>query len=124
MQPFQQVPAHALDDAQGYLWHRVAHYCQKRPDKNGTDCRGYAQHDLAKRLCTQRHDILPGLLELAQDISPMLQQQLAMRGGLDALFAAIQQSYAQLIFQILRSEERRVGKECVSTCRSRWSPYH
>src|SRR3546814_15883738 len=24
----------------------------------------------------------------------------------------------------VRSEERRVGKECVSTCRSRWSPYH
>src|SRR3546814_21020933 len=26
--------------------------------------------------------------------------------------------------QIGRSEERRVGKECVSTCRSRWSQYH
>src|SRR3546814_7391681 len=26
--------------------------------------------------------------------------------------------------QLMRSEERRVGKECVSTCRSRWSPYH
>src|SRR3546814_2718644 len=26
--------------------------------------------------------------------------------------------------QAKRSEERRVGKECVSTCRSRWSPYH
>src|SRR3546814_10116392 len=26
--------------------------------------------------------------------------------------------------QLTRSEERRVGKECVSTCRSRWSPYH
>src|SRR3546814_16752730 len=26
--------------------------------------------------------------------------------------------------QSVRSEERRVGKECVSTCRSRWSPYH
>src|SRR3546814_12313646 len=25
---------------------------------------------------------------------------------------------------IHRSDERRVGKECVSTCRSRWSPYH
>src|SRR3546814_19487126 len=25
---------------------------------------------------------------------------------------------------LYRSEERRVGKECVSTCRSRWSPYH
>src|SRR3546814_14809203 len=24
----------------------------------------------------------------------------------------------------MRSEERRVGKECVRTCRSRWSPYH
>src|SRR3546814_7680895 len=28
------------------------------------------------------------------------------------------------IGQVQRSEERRVGKECVSTCRSRWSPYH
>ena len=27
-------------------------------------------------------------------------------------------------FAQARSEERRVGKECVSTCRSRWSPYH
>src|SRR3546814_13432129 len=26
--------------------------------------------------------------------------------------------------RLIRSEERRVGKECVSTCRSRWSPYH
>src|SRR3546814_11916190 len=31
-----------------------------------------------------------------------------------------------LIFSVryIRSAERRVGKECVSTCRSRWSPYH
>src|SRR3546814_9249435 len=29
-----------------------------------------------------------------------------------------------LLRQETRSEERRVGKECVSTCRSRWSPYH
>src|SRR3546814_9503209 len=28
------------------------------------------------------------------------------------------------IMTTARSEERRVGKECVSTCRSRWSPYH
>src|SRR3546814_16347872 len=26
--------------------------------------------------------------------------------------------------EVQRSEERRVGKACVSTCRSRWSPYH
>src|SRR3546814_17926437 len=29
-----------------------------------------------------------------------------------------------MIRNAFRSEERRVGKECVSTCRSRWSPYH
>src|SRR3546814_19258715 len=29
-----------------------------------------------------------------------------------------------LLYAGARSEERRVGKECVSTCRSRWSPYH
>src|SRR3546814_14260305 len=28
------------------------------------------------------------------------------------------------VVDVVRSEERRVGKECVSTCRSRWSPYH
>src|SRR3546814_15368408 len=35
-------------------------------------------------------------------------------------------AYARVVggLGVLRSEERRVGKECVSTCRSRWSPYH
>ena len=32
--------------------------------------------------------------------------------------------YGFLFIVFPRSEERRVGKECVSTCRSRWSPYH
>src|SRR3546814_19549690 len=30
----------------------------------------------------------------------------------------------QLLAAFTRSEERRVGKGCVRTCRSRWSPYH
>src|SRR3546814_11128133 len=48
-------------------------------------------------------------------------------------FLLWQAAYAELLFvdtlwpdfddDALRSEERRVGKECVSTCRSRWSPY-
>src|SRR3546814_11229634 len=29
-----------------------------------------------------------------------------------------------ILLRFTRSEERRVGKECVSPCRSRWSPYH
>src|SRR3546814_18620353 len=40
----------------------------------------------------------------------------------EALVAAMLYPYSDLPED--RSEERRVGKECVSTCRSRWSPYH
>src|SRR3546814_14690088 len=32
--------------------------------------------------------------------------------------------FGKMVTERRRSEERRVGKECVSTCRSRWSPYH
>src|SRR3546814_14860058 len=38
--------------------------------------------------------------------------------------SAPQSGASQVPVAALRSEERRVGKECVSTCRSRWSPYH
>src|SRR3546814_5416225 len=53
-------------------------------------------------------------------------------GGADeAIFVAMagnppakRREHVEMIDRALRSEERRVGKECVSTCRSRWSPYH
>src|SRR3546814_20161376 len=35
-----------------------------------------------------------------------------------------QETVVAVLADAPRSEERRVGKECVSTCRSRWSPYH
>src|SRR3546814_10711604 len=45
----------------------------------------------------------------------------------DQIFVA-NRAALEIAFQDLaragRTEERRVGKECVSTCRSRWSPYH
>src|SRR3546814_17126274 len=44
------------------------------------------------------------------------------RVGLDE-FAPRLDLVAHQPFEDFRSEERRVGKECVSTCRSRWSPY-
>src|SRR3546814_16868135 len=61
---------------------------------------------------------------------------LARHGGADAARGALQEAvnvdpnaflaYVSLAHLAIarRSEERRVGKECVSTCRSRWSPYH
>src|SRR3546814_12849666 len=36
--------------------------------------------------------------------------------------SSVVSSYFDIL--VSRSEERRVGKECVSTCRFRWSPYH
>src|SRR3546814_8633139 len=38
--------------------------------------------------------------------------------------SAVSSGIAEEVEKLVRSEERRVGKECVSTCRSRWSPYH
>src|SRR3546814_17090798 len=41
-----------------------------------------------------------------------------------ALLPGLRQTVDIEPLDTVRSEERRVGKECVSTCRSRWSPYH
>src|SRR3546814_12595293 len=49
-------------------------------------------------------------------LQPMIQKQAVDVPPAVLLFAVVAAG--------MRSEERRVGKECVSTCRSRWSPYH
>src|SRR3546814_4101900 len=70
--------------------------------------------------------------DLAGKTAPPLKGELTPREAIEALLTnsgllarfangsvVIASRYA-----VPRSEERRVGKECVSTCRSRWSPYH
>src|SRR3546814_9164034 len=52
-----------------------------------------------------------------------------LEGIIPALESCHAVSYAMKLAKKMRedqnrSEERRVGKECVSTCRSRWTPYH
>src|SRR3546814_12972271 len=61
----------------------------------------------------------------------LLDDALVVREALDGEERGPRERPADLALQIEyllvgehRSEERRVGKECVSTCRSRWSPYH
>src|SRR3546814_17659782 len=53
-------------------------------------------------------------------LAPAIQQRLRLPDGALLGFTVFKRSYDAR----KRSEERRVGKECVSTCRSRWSPYH
>src|SRR3546814_4823200 len=49
----------------------------------------------------------------------------AIAGEAEVPFFTISGSdFVEMFVGVGRSEERRVGKECVSTCRSRWSPYH
>src|SRR3546814_9997602 len=76
-------------------------------------------NDLEGRRVADQRDRLVAVQEA-------LQQALRMgilRQLLDAALAARHQQRVE-VGRERRSEERRVGKECVSTCRSRWSPYH
>src|SRR3546814_10203177 len=57
-------------------------------------------------------------IELDQLGADIAAPALAMHDGMAQLAETGDEDLAR------RSEERRVGKECVSTCRSRWSPYH
>src|SRR3546814_15826958 len=58
-----------------------------------------------------------GELDPALNTTAMVLQRKSVAGSLIGGIAETQEL-------LDRSEERRVGKECVSTCRSRWSPYH
>src|SRR3546814_16393468 len=79
-------------------------------------------------------DLLDGLLDISRlDAGALTPQWQSV--SLDALMASVAEQYQplaqarNLAFRVhrcglARSEERRVGKECVSTCISRWSPHH
>src|SRR3546814_13379051 len=81
---------------------------------------------------------MPGMREAGERVRPVARddREINPRGGRDPrrldLGDHAARSHARRRFAIGhrldaavdRSEERRVGKECVSTCSSRWSPYH
>ena len=55
---------------------------------------------------------------------PMLRMPLAAIGGGAVKPGGPEKAVANWDEDAVRSEERRVGKECATLCRSRWSPYH
>src|SRR3546814_19982104 len=71
-------------------------------------------------LLQRLHDLVPVAERL--DRLHLLGRQIFFGDGLQPFLRDVDGVLAIVGEQ--RSEERRVGKECVSTCRSRWSPYH
>src|SRR3546814_14624865 len=83
-------------------------------------------------------DAVPGLRVFVHAAQNYIHHQSANQAG-SVAFSSVLASFPLLLFlsaaagfvgqpgaaaELVRSEERRVGKECVSPCRSRWSPYH
>src|SRR3546814_11693553 len=62
--------------------------------------------------------------DIGQDIVGADIADRLMDHGADARVGADRERADRTAARDERSEERRVGKECVSTCRARWSPYH
>src|SRR3546814_14808424 len=71
-----------------------------------------------------RHWMLRKLLAYRAWISDCQQLAINEHNSLGGHLPPIAKRFDQYASVIGRSEERRVGKECVSTCRSRWWPYH
>ena len=80
---------------------------EKQPPRLLVDCHGVG-YEIEASMTT-----IWALPEIHHEVT--LHTQLIVREDAHLLFG-----FATLI----RSEERRVGKECISLCRSRWSPYH
>src|SRR3546814_11065189 len=66
----------------------------------------------------------PGVLYLIRFTQPEFTSLCPMTGQPDFAHLVIDYIPTKTIVESKRSEERSVGKECVSTCRSRWSPHH
>src|SRR3546814_14858013 len=82
------------------------------------DLFGLTQRHLADLRVEDRVRRLAGQVEDDFDILP------ARMKDFQHILIADEQVEQRLQVDARRSEERRVGKECVSTCRYRWSPYH
>src|SRR3546814_18231081 len=62
--------------------------------------------------------------DLDLNVNPFVDFSSSQDHQLPSFNAPRRKAYGFVNLRVGRSAERRVGQECVSTCRSRWSPYH
>src|SRR3546814_9898053 len=98
-------------------------YEMRISDWSSDVCSSDLHRDLSVRLRRQGQDRLD-CVNVRQDARLALRDALIEDGSVEASEKLDGLSHAPVDAFASRSEERRVGKECVSTCRSRWSPYH
>src|SRR3546814_10081176 len=98
------------------------------PIRRACETIGRALHAGQNAIVCFESTVYPGVTE---DIcGPLLEQVSGLKHGADFHLAYSPERInpgdreRTLRKIVKRSEERRVGEECVSTCRSRWSPYH
>src|SRR3546814_18550260 len=87
----------------------------------------------AEQVIDQQSAMLADRIDQLQDRQRLLEAKSSLglivgeilhEGAPSANFVATSSARLKANWNSVRSEERRVGKECVSTCRSRWSPYN
>src|SRR3546814_5017511 len=117
---FQRLAALGVDDPHSYELHNSRHspLVPKMVDflYDRLHRRGYLRRD-CERMVNQDRNIFGSLLLQFVEGDAMIT-------GITRTFARTMRELRRVIDPAPRSEERRVGKECVSTCRSRWSPNH
>src|SRR3546814_17121954 len=74
--------------------------------------------------CSNPLELTRAAQELGTDRWRRVLADAAAMGVLQVHFSGGEPTVRPDLVELVRSEERRVGKECVSTWRSRWSPYH
>src|SRR3546814_20803261 len=100
--------------------------CQRSP-ACAHECRNRELERVRHAVEIDRHHLLEILRASLMQGSPGIAAQDARIRGEDVQAAESMLGLADeplQIFALSRSEERRGGKECVGTCRSRWYPYH
>src|SRR3546814_4216483 len=84
--------------------------------------------DWSSDVCSSDLAVTPNAYTAAHEpgteLALLLEALSLYEGDLTILSPALRERWKEFQSGRGRTEERPVGKECVSTCRSRWSPYH